>query len=71
MDEKRASTKWSPGNQFCFIGDGYAYSVDRQLRHFRIPEKEVIPLLAGSKKHGNPLIDNLITMDINQRNKAR
>jgi len=55
---------WSPGGQFYFL-DGYAYSVDKYLRTFRVPEKEII--LDGSKKHGNQTIDNLITIDITQR----
>ena len=67
MEEKQAPIKFSPGNQFCFPGDDYAYSVDRQLRSFKVSEREILPLLDGSRKHGNPVIDNLITMDFNQR----
>ena len=69
MELREQPTKWSPGNQFCFLGDGYAYSVDQQLRTFRILERGIISLLDGSKKHGNPVIDNLITLDINQRSQ--
>jgi len=69
MEEKQSAISWSPGNQFCFVGDGYAYSVDHQLRTFGIPEKEIVPFLDGSRKHGNPIIDNLITLDIKDRAK--
>ena len=71
MKLKQSPMRWSPGNQFCFTGDGYTYSVDQQLRTFRIPEKEIISLIDGSRKHGNPVIDNLITLDINQRNNGK
>lgn len=70
MDEKREYTKWSPGNQFCFPGDGFAYSIAQNLQTFRVPESEVVPCLDGSKRHGNPVIDNLITLDINERNRV-
>lgn len=68
MDMKEKPTRWSPGNQFCFV-DGYAYSVDQQLNSIRIPEKEIAPLLDGSRKHDLPVINNLITFDINERNR--
>jgi len=70
MEDKQTPTRWSPGNQFCFPRDGYAYSVDQQLSTIRIPEKEIIPLLDGSKTHDLPVINNLITFDIDERNRV-
>ena len=61
-------TRWSPGNQFCFI-DGYAYSVDNRLQVFRLPEKDILPYLDGKARHPSATIDNLITLDIIQRSK--
>jgi len=59
---------WSPGNQFCFV-DGWAWSSDPDLRQFYVPVEKLLPCLDGTQKYGNPTVDNLITMDNNQRSR--
>ncbi len=58
---------WSPGGQIYFTG-GQAYGVNSKLQTFIMgTEKELQEVLKSGKSFKNPLLDNIMVTDVNNR----
>lgn len=67
---KEARACWSEGGQI-FYCDGLAYGLSPKLRTICIgSEADILKAFKEHKSMGNPIIDNILTMDINNRGKS-
>ncbi len=59
--------RWSEGNQVLFLG-GKAFGVSPHLKTICIgDEKDILTALEDKKSTGNDIIDNILTLEMNNR----
>ena len=63
--------RWSEGNQIYFLNDR-AFAVSPELQTINLgDEVPILDALKNNKSMGNPVIDNILTSEINCRGKDK
>ncbi len=69
MKDEDKKSYWSEGRQVCFIDD-YGWGVSPCGETICVgKEADILDAWQNNKSFGNPLIDNILTSDINNRGK--
>ena len=71
MISKKKEAYWSEGGQIYFC-DGNAYSIDPNLKTVCIgSEADILKALKETKSLGNPAIDNILRLELNNRGNEK